>query len=229
VALALADLGTGYWVVPVGALDITSQQPTWDAVADFGRDIIPGFHNLNYVAIDGQGNAGLLQSQPICFTGRVPSGFQGCVDNPTPPAAVISLSWDTNVDLDLQVLAPDGTLIEPKNPATVVLDAGATSLPADAGRLDRDSNGYCAIDGIRYENLIWQYTAPKGRYGIYVNLFDSCKLPVVHFNVAVYSTIVNASGINELHPWYSANGILMDFQANGGSSRGLFVSEFDFQ
>lgn len=232
VALAWADGGTGYWVVPVGPFDGATQQPTWTATADFGASIPPGFHNLNYVAINGQGQAGIIQSQKICISGSIPNYYPGCASIP-PPAAVIALSWDTNVDLDLQVQAPDGTFIDSKNPVSVVLDAGATTIPYDAARMDRDSNGYCVIDGIRVENLIWQKVAPKGQYGIYVNLFDACKQPVVHFNVQVYTSVdvVSADGgtTKDLRSWYSANGILLDFQANGGSNRGLFVSEFNFQ
>jgi hypothetical protein len=228
VGLALENLGTGYWVVPVGAIDGATLLPTWDAIADFGAQIPEGFRNLLYVAIDGNGNAGTLQSQKICIASRVPDGYQGCVANPKTPATVISLSWDTNVDLDLQVRDPAGRLIESKNPATVDLDAG-TTLPSDAGRIDRDSNGNCSIDNIRYENLVWQNVAPKGRYGIYVNLFDACRQPSVRFNVQVYSTVDTDAGTKVLQSWYSANGVLLDFQANGGSSIGLFVTEFDFQ
>lgn len=229
VALALEDLGTGYWVVPVGPIDGATLLPTWEALADFGPQIPQGFRNLQYVAIDGNGAAGELQSQPICIASRVPDGYQGCVPNPKTPAVVISLSWDTNVDLDLQVRSPDGRLIEAKNPATVDLDAGST-LPADAGRMDRDSNGACVIDNIRYENLVWQTVAPKGRYGIYVNLFDACKQPSVRFNVQVYSAVDGPdAGAKTLKPWWSMNGMLLDFQANGGSDIGVFLTEFDFQ
>jgi len=228
VGLALENLGTGYWVVPVGAIDGATMLPTWNATADFGTQVPEGFRNLQYVAIDGNGNAGTLQSQKICMASRVPDGYQGCVANPKTPATVISLSWDTNVDLDLQVMDPSGRLIESKNPATVDLDAGAT-LPTDAGRIDRDSNSYCSIDNIRYENLVWQNVAPKGRYGIYVNLFDACKLSSVRFNVQVYSAVDTDAGTKVLHSWYSADGVLLDFQANGGSNIGLFVTEFDFQ
>jgi hypothetical protein len=229
VALALENLGSGYWVVPVGPIDGATLLPTWEALADFGPQIPAGTRNLQYVAIDGNGVAGEVQSQPICIANRVPDGYQGCVPNPKPPATVISLSWDTNVDLDLQVRAPDGRLIEAKSPATVDLDAGA-QLPADAGRMDRDSNGACTIDNIRYENLVWQNAAPKGRYAIYVNLFDACKQPSVRFNVQVYSAVDGPdAGTKLLHSWYSADGILLDFQANAGSNIGFFVTEFDFQ
>jgi len=229
VAVALEGVGTGYWVVPVGPLDGDTLQPTWDITADFSASVPEGFRNLQFVAIGDNGIAGTLQSQKICFASRVPDGYQGCVPNPKPPAAIISLSWDTNVDLDLQVMTPDGKLVEPKNPLTADLDAGSTTLPSSAGRIDRDSNGNCAIDNIRYENLVWTNTSPKGRYGIYVNLFDSCKQASVHFNVQVYTAVDGAdAGTKVLHSWTSLDGILLDFQANGGSNIGFFVSNFDF-
>lgn len=228
VGLALENLSTGYWVVPVGAIDGATLLPTWDAIADFSTQVPEGFRYLQYVAIDGNGNAGAVRTQKVCVAGRVPDGYQGCVPNPKTPTTVISLSWDTNVDLDLQVRDPAGRLIESKNPATVDLDTG-TTLPTDAGHIDRDSNGNCGIDNIRYENLVWQSVAPKGRYGIYVNLFDACKQPSVRFNVQVYSAVETDAGATTLQSWYSADGILLDFQANGGSNIGLFVTEFDFQ
>ena len=237
VAVALEGLSTGYWVVPVGPLDGNTLQPTWDIIADFAPSVPEGFRYLQFAGVDEFGNAGTLNSQRICIANRVPDGFQGCgVTNQAllppslrTPAAVISLSWDTNVDLDLQVKTPDGRLVEPKNPFTLDPDAGTTTVPADAGRIDRDSNGNCVIDNIRYENLVWTTTAPKGRYGIYVNLFDSCRQPSVRFNVQVYTAVDGADvGSKVLHSWYSADGILLDFQANGGSNIGLFVNEFDF-
>lgn len=237
VAFALQDLGTGYWIVPVGLVDVATSRLTWNMSADFAPQVPEGNRNLQFVAIDGNGNAGTVRSQPICMASRVPDGLQGCgITNQAllpaymrTPAAVISLSWDTNVDLDLQVMTPDGRLVEPKNPLTVDVDAGA-AVPATAGRFDRDSNGNCVIDNIRYENLIWQNAAPPtGTYGIYVNLFDSCKQPSVRFNVQVYTAVDGEDpGSKVLHSWYSQDGILLDFQANGGSNIGYFVSNFNF-
>jgi len=229
VAFALEGLGTGYWVLPTSSIDTASEKLNWEILTDFGRGISEGIHYLNVVGIGGTGNAGTIQSQKICIAGRLFDGYQGCLPNPKPPAAAISLSWDTNVDLDLQVVAPDGRVIEPKNPLTVDLDAGVTTIPSDAGGIDRDSNASCVTDGVRMEDLVWMSTAPKGRYAIYVNLFDACKQPVVHFNVNVYTSVDNADAGKQLKSWYSQDGMLLDFQANGGASRGLFITEFDFQ
>jgi hypothetical protein len=229
VGIAFENVGTGYWVVPIGSLDTATNMPEWRATADIGPQMPAGDQKLQWVGIDGNGIAGPIQTHSICIANPVPDGYQGCTGAKAPPAAVISLSWDANVDLDLQVKAPDGRLIEPKNPLTIDLDAG-TTLPADAGKIDRDSNASCSIDNIRYENLVWQNVAPKGVYGIYVNLFDSCKQSSVRFNVQVYSVVDGPDGTTKvLKSWYSKDGILLDFQANGGSNIGLFVTEFDFQ
>ncbi len=223
-AVRLADVGTGYWVIPMGPLDTQTNQLSWSAIADFGFNIAPGFHPLKYVAIDGSGAAGRQQVyDKLCVANRVPDNFNSCISTLAPPAAVISLSWDTNVDLDLQVSMPDGTLVTPQNPVT----------PDKNGTIDRDSNANCVIDGIRYENLIWNKVAPQGRYGIYVNLVDACKQAIVHFNVAVYSAVdagTDASGkpLKRLQQYYATSGELLDIQANGGSSIGLFVTEFVF-
>ena len=222
VAMRLSDAGTGYWVVPMGSPNPQTNQLDWSAIADFGFNIVPGFHPLKYVAIDGHGVAGRQQVyDKLCVANRVPDNFNSCVATRAPPAAVISLSWDTNVDLDLQVSTPDGSLVDPQNPVT----------PDKTGTIDRDSNANCVIDGIRYEDLVWGKDAPHGRYGIYVNLVSACKQAIVHFNVAVYTAVddgTDAGGSKHLQQWYATSGELLDIQANGGSSIGLFVSEFVF-
>ena len=53
----------------------------------------------------------------------------------------------------------------------------------------------------------------------------------MHFNVKVYTAVdkPDVDAGKQLQSWYSADGILLEFQANGGSSRGYFVKEFLFQ
>ena len=210
--------------MPIGPLDTQINQLSWSAIADFGFNIPPGFHPLKYVAIDGHGAAGRQQVyDKLCVANRLPDNFNSCISTRAPPAAVISLNWDTEVDLDLEVSTPDGTLVTPQNPVT----------PDGNGIIDRDSNANCVIDGIRYEDLVWNKQAPHGSYGIYVNLVSACKQSIVHFNVGVYTAVdagTDASGnpLKLLQQWYSTSGELLDIQANGGSSIGLFVSDFVF-
>ncbi len=225
VAMRLADVGSGYWVIPMGPLDTQSNQLSWSAFADFGYDILPGFHPLKYVAIDNNGVAGRQQVfDKLCVANRVPDNFNSCISTLAPPAAVISLSWDEEVDLDLQVTTPDGTLVTPQNPKT----------PDGTGTIDRDSNANCVIDGIRYENLVWKTgSPPHGTYGIYVNLVSACGRPAVHFTVSVYSAVsagtdADNKPIQKLQQFYTTNGELLDLQANGGASIGLFITNFIF-
>jgi len=229
VGLAMADAGDGYWVVPIGAPDPTLPELTWDATCDLGLDLVPGYHDVSVVAIDQQGRAGRQLAFPLCVASRVPDNWNACEHSLAPPDAVISLQWDTNVDLDLQVVAPDGTVIDAKrHPTTApVDDAGA--LPPGAGSIDRDSNGGCVIDNIRFENLVWNTARPQGRYGIYVNLFAACGQPSVRFEVSVWTSVPDADGGQVLHEWYRQGGEILDVQANGGTARGLFISEFVFQ
>jgi hypothetical protein len=232
VAIRLSDVGTGYWVIPITSLpDIANNnQVSWDATSDFDSSLEPGLHELLAVALDKKGVAGEQFSLSICVDTSVPDNLNICSPTQLPPRAVISLSWDTNADLDLQVLAPDGRVIDSKHPTSASADE-AIALE-DQGRIDRDSNANCAIDGLRSENLVWRKTTPVGRYGIYVHMFDACKQPSTRFRVEVYT----AEPTDKNHPdtgeklklWYARGGELLDINANGGATRGLFVSEFIF-
>jgi hypothetical protein len=229
VGISLDGVGTGYWVVPIGEPDGTVQgEFDWTAVCDFADGIPAGNHSIRVVAIDGLGTAGETFPQPVCIASRVPDNFHSCRPKRAVPEAVISLEWDANVDLDLQVVAPDGRLIDPKHPYSEdPNDAGV--LPRDVGKFDRDSNPACALDGIRMENLVWKDVKPHGTYQIYANLFDACKQPAVRFTVSVYTKGSNPDGgEGSLVNHFSQSGELMDFQANGDSARGLFISEFVF-
>jgi hypothetical protein len=153
VGIALDELGGGYWVVPTRLLDLVTGDVTWSATLDFDRSIAPGLHPLRFVAFDENGNPGAQIAVKFCITGLVPDNLSACEPSIAPPAAVISLSWDTNVDLDLQVVTPEGVVVTPKHPSTVppMGDAGAdAAAPSGAlGTIDRDSNANCAVDGVR--------------------------------------------------------------------------------
>jgi hypothetical protein len=227
VGVALDGVGTGYWVVPVGAPEPTGGLE-WHALCDFDRTIPTDNYKIRAVAFDESGNAG-PQAEPkqICVVSAVPDQFNSC-NNAPPPEAVISLAWDANVDLDLQVRTPTGRLVEPKNPTSLpASDAGV--VPAESARIDRDSNAGCVTDAIRRENLVWPTGfKPEGRYAFYANLFDACKQASVRFTVTVYSSKLREDGGSHLVKGFERSGELLDFQANGGAGRGLFVGEVIF-
>ena len=218
IAVALKGVSTGYWVLPLGAFDPQTNEPTWALTSDFGLGIPAGLHQMLLTAIDDDGVAGQQIALKLCVTSVVPDNLHACDPERPPPRAVISLQWDANADLDLQVIGPDKQAIDRSHPMT----------EDGAGVLDRDSDASCVIDGVRTENVIWNEQMPEGRYGIYVNMFDACKQPAARFRVEVYSVATDKNGDEYLKQRFARGGELLDISANGGSARGLFVSEYRF-
>ncbi len=235
-AVALAfDTGSGYWLFPAGNPDSSSDDELlWTALCDYSPDIAPGYHELTVAAANAAGIFGTSLTKKLCIAGSTPDHLNSCESTLAPPMTVISLSWDTNVDLDLQVVPPAADrIVSSKHPTTVDRNADGT-LPDEAGVIDRDSNAACAIDGIRYENLVFERVKPHGTWGIYVNLFDSCKQAAVHFTVTVH--VAKSDGVNDagtalyhLEQVGLRHGMLMATQANGDSSAiGTYLFEVSF-
>jgi hypothetical protein len=224
VGVRLADLGTGYWVVPVGPRD--SQAPgasDFGFSASFGANDPPGNHALRMVGIDYAGNGGQQLDTQICIANRIPDNGHACDPSQPVPAAVISLQWDTNFDVDLHVIAPDGTDINPKtNPLQFPVDAGPP--PATDPKIDRDSLGRCAPDGLRQEDLVFLDYPTVGPYDVYADPFDNCGQAAVRFKLTIYE----AGDDGELHATYSQGGELLANSVTGGASSGLFVAEKPF-
>ena len=223
VAVRFADMGTGYWVLPLGIPAIYAGQLSFSFSADFAPTIPPGNHPLRAVAIDGVGRGGTAVDISLCVESIIPDNNHSCNPSVAAPSTVLSLHWDTNFDLDLHVILPSGLDVNPKNPLTVdptVVDAGP-----NPSRIDRDSLGQCIADGIRQEDLVFQTSPPPGLYEIYANPFDSCGQPDVHFTFTVYTQgddgDLHASGT-------PVAGELLGGQANGATTAGLFVVEQQF-
>ena len=105
---------------------------------------------------------------------------------------------------------------------------GGMPVPADEV-FDRDSNASCQIDGFRVENLSWPTVRPQGRYLIYANLFDACKQPAVHFTVSIFESGGGPDGGPErLALKRTVRGELLDISANGGSQRGMYLTDYVF-
>jgi hypothetical protein len=233
VAVRFADMGTGYWVVPVGGLDPSDGNlPTWQLTADFGRDLPPGDHDLVFTAISATGASGTQNDLEVCLDTPVPDNLNVCVPRRAPPAAVLSLSWDTPVDLDLVIRTPSGAVVGGGN-VTGVASAdggGGSSTPASDGVVDRESNRNCVIDNIDRQDIVWQTAPPAGTYEVWVDLFNACHQASVTFNVALWLAETGDGGTKRLVQQPPlASGELLAEQANGGSSLGLFVGEFQLR
>ena len=208
VALRFEDLGTGYWVVPVGPPDPqTDGELTWEAVCDIARDASPGDHKMVFSAADSQARPGPVSELPVQIKGLVPDG-----------KVVISLTWDSNADLDLHLVGPNGKELDPKHLTTAVgVDAGDGTLPPGTGVLDRDSNAACVNDGYRQEDVVWPDIPLHGIYLVRVDMFDACHEPAANYLLSVY-----ANGALRL----TRAGRLIDLDADGGGpGAGLFVVE----
>lgn len=237
IAIRFVDLGSGYWVFPVDGPDPQNNgELIWQTVADFGVDVAPGLHTLRVVAIDGAGAAGPARDLAVCVTPPVPDNLNACDPKTKPPAAVLSLSWDTAVDLDLVIVAPDGRIVDAKHPRTVAppppgpstgVDAGAV---ASAGVFDRDSNGGCVIDGVQREDLVFQTRPAPGSYLVYASLFDACGKSSVHFRFSLFEATPATADpkLQELVESVTKQGALLPIEASGGARLGTFVTEVTF-
>ena len=228
VGVRFADMGSGYWVVPVGAPDPTDEGLlTWQASADFGRNLPPGFHDLVFAAIAADGSSGTQSDLSVCIDTPVPDNLNICVPKRLPPAAVLSLSWDSPVNLDLVVEDPSGVVVGGVTASSRPPDAGVAASTSN-GVLDRDSNANCVIDDIDREDIVWQSTPASGSYQVWVDLFSACGQPAVTFSVSLWLAEAQPDGTQRLIQQVPpiATGVLTAEQANGGSGPGLFVGDF---
>jgi hypothetical protein len=229
VGIRFTDLGTGYWVLPV-----TSQDPalpgtfTWAATADFAAGIEPGRHNLRVVAIDSAGHAGTQIETSLCVASAVPDNLSACSPAATPPSTVLSMVWDTPVDLDMRVITPQGKTVDAKHPSTAVAVNGQIDITAKGtGIFDRDGVRGCVRDGIQRENLVWQDAPLPGTYFVYASLYDACGQAAVRFNVSINQPGPELSGGTQpLISTFDLTGELLAADADSGAKLGLFVTEF---
>jgi hypothetical protein len=224
VGIRLADLGSGYWVVPVGARD--GQVPTtvdFSLNASFGIGDPPGNHPLRVVALDALGNGGPQVDTSLCMESRIPDNMHACIPSNPVPAVVFTLQWDANFDVDLHVITPAGLDVNPKTqPIADAIDAGQP--PPSDPRIDRDSLESCAPDGWRQEDLVFPDYPDVGPYDLYADPFSSCGQESVRFVLTIYE----AGSDGSLHATFSQGGELLASSQTGGGSTGLFITEKQF-
>jgi hypothetical protein len=232
VGIRFADLGTGYWVLPVAGQDPTHPGTfTWSATADFGANIPAGFHSLLVVGIDNTGHGGTQAEQDLCVASDVPDNLSACSPGAKPPTTVLSMVWDTAVDLDLRVITPQGKIVDPKHPSTALAVNGRVdpSVPG-TGVFDTDAERDCVDTGHRRENLVWQDPPDPGRYYVYASLYSACGQSSVRFTVSLNQPgPIEDGGVRELVSTFERTGELLASDADAGTSLGLFVTEFVVQ
>jgi hypothetical protein len=223
VGIRFADLGSGYWVRPVGSLDpIAPGELTWSLAIDANSEIEPGQHELEVVAFDVQGRPGPKRTATICVASSLPDNLNACNPKLQPPLVVASLTWNTDADLDISLVAPDGTQF----------NRGKRALAVDGKpvvRLDADGVTGCVADGRRSENFVFDDVPPqRGAWSVYANLFDACGKAAASFELTIYQRTTHADGTFALTPVSSVGGDFLRQQANGGAAAPLYLTSIVF-
>jgi hypothetical protein len=177
VAMRFIDVGSGFWVIPTTIFDVENPGTIkFEGLLDFARDVPPGLHTLEVVAIDGQGHHGPAASPlSLSFQPPIPAA-----------AAVATLTWDNNADVDLIIVLPDGSEISNKHLRSAAPDPDAGDLPG-TGILERDSNANCVPDGRRQEMVVWKSLPPVGQmYLAKADLFSACGEAGANFEFNFY-------------------------------------------
>jgi hypothetical protein len=231
IGLAAPGISSGYWVVPVGAPD--PQFPgeiTWSARADFSPDFPAGTHEFVAVPFDKDGKAGVQKNQSFCILPRIPDNGHACDPSRPLPAAVAVLRWNRPVDLDLQVVTPTGRVVTPKNPTVDVPDLTDPFNPIppnpDLGIIDHDGGRECVSDALMQEALVF-VTPPRGAYTFYANLFDSCGVQGLSFELSIW--VPRGTGdAQKLTQARTYHGRATSLDANGGTGNGLRMARITF-
>lgn len=218
VAFKLDKLGTGYWVLPVGAPDpLNNNELTWGARINLGN-VPSGLQQLRVAALDEANNAGTQRSLELCIRSLVPDNLNACDPRIAPPRIVASLAWDSSADLDLSVLTPSGEVINYSREN----DAKTSATP---GQFSGDGGSGCVPSGMRRESVSWQAKPAKGIYYVYVNLNDACQDEATPFQVTTHVSKRRGEEY-ELVETYRTASALLRVQANGGTALGTFITEF---
>jgi hypothetical protein len=226
IALRFEQFGDGYWVKALDETDTAYPgELSFRVSLQLAPDLPLGKHRLLFTVIDGKGRAGRQQALEFCISSRFDPELNACDDTQRPPAATITLSWDSRADLDLQVRTPDGELVDASHPSALAEGASAD----EQGILYADRHAHCDAGGAQREDLVFANEVPPGRYQVYVNAFDACDEPASFFEVTAYARSEGDDGTYQFRRVRSeVQGELLQSQANGGRNEGVWVTNVDF-
>jgi hypothetical protein len=224
VAIRIKELGTGYWLKPVGAPDPSVPgELTFDYVLSAANAIEPGNHTFVAAAFDENGRAGPEYEVPVCVVSDLPDNQNACDPSKEPPAAIVSLTWHADADLDLSIEAPDGKTYDRVNRSFTNED-GDVSFG-----LEFDGSTGCVVDGKRRENFVWNDAPEQGStWLVYANLFDACHHTAVGFEATVYRRKRNSDGTYRLDADEPVRGEFLRVQQNGGAGSPLYLTAIEF-
>jgi hypothetical protein len=171
---------TGYWILTAEAPTIEEPGlPSFSSVLSFSPSIDRDTLELQLAAVDRKGRVGPVDTLTLH---RADASGNAVLR--------VRLSWDSDADLDLHVVDPDGVEIWAGNINSYVAPPPGTPVDADAweqgGLLDFDSNANCVIDGRRQENVSWAEDPPAGHYLVRVATASMCGAPAAHYTVEAW-------------------------------------------
>jgi hypothetical protein len=197
-SVVLARMGDpGHWIIGAGAPVIEEPElPTFTAELSFARDTPAGLQTLALSAVRGNGEVGPRHELRL--------------DALAPPRSSllsIELRWDTNADLDLHVVLPDGSELWSGNinsytPPPLGAFAPDPNAHRGGGVLDLDSNANCSIAGRREERASWEQMPPAGTYVIRVATASLCAESVAHWTLEVWLGGIRTQVVGGIsQPW----------------------------
>jgi hypothetical protein len=230
VGVRIEGEGSGYWLIPTRLADPMNQNELgWDLRAAFNPGLTPGRRRLLLSAVGDGERSGTQTAIQLCIANPIPDNNNVCDPRRIPPELVVSLAWDVAADLDLRVVTPEGKVVDAKHPSTALPDEDGNidASSVGVGRIDRDSNAGCRIDGLQRENLVFPSLPAPGNYLVYANLYDDCGQESVSFDVTYHvSTLGTEPDTFAVKRTFRQAGALQAVHANGGSALGMYVSNF---
>jgi hypothetical protein len=194
VALGLADDDI-YWIVPAATANLDvggGKDLLFSTTLAYASDISAGRHDLVLRAIMPDGRMGPPAIQVVMISNF--DDVRGAME--------VRLSWNTNADLDLHVVAPVAAASPPDPSAPAEIEVwvnNPSSLPprpvfnpytpeeiTNGGLLDFDSNASCIVDGRRQENVVWGASPPPGQYTVRVDASSMCGEVEAQWQVDVF-------------------------------------------
>lgn len=188
IGIAIEDESRGAWVLPTLGLDVLAPgERSFEASATIGN-LEPGLYRLVLVAFDAQRRAGPPRNFEICLASELPDNLNGCDRAAKPPAAIVTLTWNSQADVDLVLLGPGGEVLEARRPFGASTEG---AIPAELlrdptiPRFDRDSNADCRVDGRRRETVVFPEPPASGTWLIHARLTNACGASSVYASAEV--------------------------------------------
>jgi hypothetical protein len=211
-AVGLQD-DVGYWILVAGPpSETTPTFPSYSGIMQFSEGIILGNYTLVVHGVDQNGNFGLPATQILVAQANP-------INPPATGDLVVTLTWDTESNLDLHVVDPAGLDIYWGNPSSQPPFTFDQMEGGSYGYIDYDSNADCIIDGLRREDAIWPNPPPSGQYTVRVDAPSLCGQPIANWTVRA---VLFGKQVAE------ASGVAVDADTMGSHGSGSGVLAFQF-